>query len=257
MPPIPPISGSASPGAPPTEADVLGATKGTKIAILSPGAIPNGAPGSGGPAMGNQVGLGALFEAKMAIAAVDALLPALIVVAFHKGGMVVKKGDMQLSAKEQDTLAPVLQKCLDSILLNFDSPWTALAVTGIAIYGSKILEHGGKAYTDKVASKTASKSTTGAKSEGSGPTPPRHPETRDGKGKFTAPMTVVSDPLPDGWPSNDPTSPDGPDRMANHPSTLQPWGPTELAMVKQRRKKGNDDAIDWLNENWVKRGGVI
>lgn len=255
--PIPPISGSASPTPGVNDPGVLGAKKGTEINILSAGASPNGPNGSGGPAMGNQVGLGALFEGKMALEIIDSLLPALLVLAFYKGGMVVKKTDMQLTAKEKDTLAPVLQKCLDSVLLNFDSPWTVLAVTAGAIYGAKLIEHGGKAYTEKASAKAASKPATGAKSEGSGTPPPRHPETRDGKGKFTAPMSVVPDVVVDGWPNADPTSPDGPDRTAHHNPTLQPWGQTELAKVKNRRKKGHDDAIEWLNLNWEARGGVI
>lgn len=252
----PPISGTGGGASAPTEADVLRAKEGAKINIISPGVLPTGAPGSGAPNNGNQVGLGSLFEGKMTIEIIDSLLPALLVLAFHRGGMVVKKTDMQLTAKEKDTLTPVLQKCLDSILLNFDSPWTALAVTAGAIYGAKLIEYGGKAYTDKETTKAAVKAAQGAKAGTTSQPLPKHPDTQTGPKQPAANLRVVPrDDNPPGWPSAA-ESPDGPNNIVSD-SGLPPWGEIELAKVKQRRKKGTEDAVQWLNENWDKKGGVI
>jgi hypothetical protein len=221
--------------------------------MISPGAPATGPNGSGGPAVGNQVGLGSVVEGKVFVEVVDALLPALIVLAFHKGGMVVKKTDMQLTAKERDVLTPIVQRCMDQIMLNFESPWTVLAVTALGIYGSKIAEHGGKAWTDKKAAEMASKKATEAKSKTSQEAPPRHPQTRtDGQ----APVVDMK-PKDDLWVPHDGTSPDGPIGPADLPIGLPPWGATELAKVKNRRKRGHEDAVEWLNENWAKKGGVI
>jgi len=81
----------------------------------------------------------------------------LFVMIFHAIGMKLKKTDMQLTQKEKDTLAPVLQKCLDQLMINFNNPWNALAITVGIIYGSKAMEKGVVSYIDKKNDEKAAK----------------------------------------------------------------------------------------------------
>jgi hypothetical protein len=95
------------------------------------------------------VSLGGIVEGKWAVEIVDALLPAGIVAVCYMADIKLRKTELQLSQKEKDVLAPIWQQCLNSILLNFSSPWTALAVTMGAIYGGKLMEKGVVAWVDK------------------------------------------------------------------------------------------------------------
>ena len=179
---------------------------------------------------GNQVGVGSMVEAKVALEWIDALIPALAVVLFHRFGYVIKKGDMQLSAKEKDTLAPLLQKCLDQLLINFNSPWVALGITATVIYGSKVMEHGGKAKIDKEkAEKDRVEKTESGKTK-----------TSTGQPAMKA-MVSVDTPIVD----------------LNASGTLRNWDETDLAKVLKKRKRGRADAEQWLNDNWIKKGGTI
>jgi hypothetical protein len=123
----------------------------TKIPAFTASGM-SGQPGSGSGqplTPQNNVSLGGIVEGKWAVEIVDALLPAGIVAVCYMMDIKLRKTELQLSQKEKDVLAPIWQKCLDSILLNFGSPWTALAVTMGAIYGGKLMEKGVVAWVDK------------------------------------------------------------------------------------------------------------
>lgn len=117
----------------------------TKIASVS----ASGAPGAAGPApLGTQapaasVSLGGIVQGEWATNIMDAVLPAAIVFGLHYFGIKLRKSEVQLTEKEKQTVAPIMQKCLDNILLNFNNPWAALAWTLGAIYGGKLIEKGG------------------------------------------------------------------------------------------------------------------
>lgn len=128
-----------------TMEDAIKTTDHTKISPLQ----PLGSPISGQTTTNASATLGSMLEAKMAIEMIDAVLPGLLVAAFHAFEIKMKKSELQLTEKEKTTVAPIFQKCLDTIYLNFNSPWTLLAVTVGIIYGGKVAEKGLVAYIDK------------------------------------------------------------------------------------------------------------
>lgn len=97
----------------------------------------------------SNVSLGGIVQGTWAVEIMDALLPAGIVAVCYMADVKLRKSEIQLTQKEKDVLAPIWQQCLNSILLNFNSPWTALGVTMGAIYGGKMVEKGVVAWVDK------------------------------------------------------------------------------------------------------------
>lgn len=98
---------------------------------------------------GSSVSLGGMVQGEWAVNIMDALLPAAMVAGFYAMGLKLRKSELQLTEKEKQTIAPIMQKCLDSVLLNFNNPWNALAITVIAIYGGKLMEKGLVGWLDK------------------------------------------------------------------------------------------------------------
>lgn len=109
-----------------------------------------GAPGAPGGTAGNaSVSLGGMVQGEWAVNLMDAILPAAMVAAFYYFGVKLRKSELQLTQSEKNTIAPVMQKCLDTVLLNFNNPWNALIVTVGTIYAGKAAEKGIVAYIDK------------------------------------------------------------------------------------------------------------
>jgi hypothetical protein len=131
--------------------EALKAADHTKISPLS---IDSKTGTTGQPIAGASATLGSMLEAKLAIELIDSVLPGMLVAAFHAMDIKMKKAELQLTEKEKQTIAPIFQKCLDTIYLNFNSPWTLLAVTVGVIYGGKVTEKGIVAYIDKKNAKT-------------------------------------------------------------------------------------------------------
>lgn len=246
-----PVNGSASPGPESkpgdpkpsgstlSESDILKSGEQAKMQGFTMGDYAKSGGGSGGAGQGSgagsQTNAGAFISGKIALTAIDAVIPALIVFAFSRAGIVVRKSDMQLTPRETDNLTPIVQKCLDSLMINFDNPWVALAVMSIAIYGSKALEHGQKGAAEK------RRTTETAKKEQA-----EKPTNKDKSSK-----THTKPPVP---PPESPADFTGKDANGNN---LHPWGPEDLAAVRNKRKRGEADAIEWLNNNWEKKGGKI
>lgn len=219
---IDPKAASAIPGQISQE-EALKGGEGAKIDPFSGGAM------AGPAATGNSVSVGSLLEGKIAVDIIDALIPSLIVILFHAFKVVLKKADFQLTAKEKDTLAPVVQKCMDSIHLNFDSPWIVLAVTMAALYGAKIVEKGGVAVLDRKMEENKN-----------APDPSKEQAKR--------PATVVP---------NAPSVEEGAKVVEFKREELRSWNDDDVKIVAIKRRKGPDDARQWLAKNWVKKGGVI
>jgi hypothetical protein len=55
-------------------------------------------------------------------------------------GKEVPKKQFALNASEKNILAPILEKCMNQLNINFDNPFVALAVSAGFIYGSKMIE---------------------------------------------------------------------------------------------------------------------
>lgn len=136
--------------------DIFKANNNTKVSPLSVADGPTGQPttdnisGIQQNSAGTSVSVGQMLESKLAIELIDAMLPALFVAMFHAIDVKLRKTELQLTQKEKDTIAPIMQACLNTIMLNFNSPWTTLAVTLGVIYGSKITEKGVVNWIDKL-----------------------------------------------------------------------------------------------------------
>jgi len=162
-----------------------------------------------------------MVDAKLVVELVDSLIPSLMVVLFARFKVQIEKSGMKLTAKEKDTLAPLVQNCLDALMINFNSPWVALAVTAGIMYGSKVIEHGGKAAIEK---KNEEKKSAVRKEE-------KKEQTSDGKPAMKSVVEAVGE--------------------------LRPYDKDDIMKVLRKRKRGYDDAKEWLEKNWVKNGGVI
>jgi hypothetical protein len=165
-----------------------------------------------------------MMESKLAIELMDSLIPALLVVLFRYGKMIVKKAELQLTAKEKETLAPVVQACMDQLMLNFNSPWVALAFTGGMIYGSKIVEIYG---TDRAERKTGPIDSNKAQQ---GP----FPRERN-KIPITDPNEPVKPPVKE----------------------LRPWNEDDIQKYVDKKKCSKAKAREYFEKNWVRKGGLI
>ncbi len=91
----------------------------------------------------NKVNLGNMVDAELATKMIDTLVPALFVLILKMGvGVSVKKKDLQASQRELETMHPLVQKCLEVIEFNINSPFVALGIVMGVIYTSKAAEIG-------------------------------------------------------------------------------------------------------------------
>jgi hypothetical protein len=93
--------------------------------------------------------LGGMVKGEWVVSMMDSILPGLLVAGLYAFNIKLRKTELQLTEKERQTIAPVMQRCLDTILLNFDSPWSQLAITVGVIYGGKVAEKGLIGFMDK------------------------------------------------------------------------------------------------------------
>lgn len=227
-----------------SEAEALKGAAHTKSGIFSVndvskgGASPIGQPGS-------SLAAGQLVTGKVAVKMMDAVLPAIFVVAFAKLGITVKKTALQLTQAEENTLVPVVQDCLNTINMNFSNPWQALAVTLLFIYGGKAIEVGGVSFLEK-------------KAAASVPADPLKHERKKDATEATPASDVVRQSIPiagsgvAGVQQN--PMPNAPDFSLDGPTT---WTEADVTVIEKKRKKGRKDAIAWLNKNWQKKGGIL
>lgn len=141
-----------------SDADILGTGEGAKANILQP---LNPGAGNNTGYQKTTVSAGNLVDGKMCAEWVDMIVPGVIVFVAAKAGKLFKKSELQMTEKEKTTLAPVLSACLDSLMINFDSPWVALAVTAGFMYTGKIMN----ATAEKMPAKQAAKAENEKKKE--------------------------------------------------------------------------------------------
>lgn len=137
-------TGSGIPGQA-TTGDALNGANNSNINTITGFGQPLGQPGTGG----QSVAAGGLIEGTVMVNLIDSVLPAIMVLIFHKMDMRMKKTDLQLTANEKTTLSPIVQKCMDTLMINFNNPWVALLVSFGVIYSGKIIQHGGVNWLDK------------------------------------------------------------------------------------------------------------
>lgn len=137
-----------------SEGDIFKAVEGSKFNTL----MTEGNPTLGQGATGNNaVPIGGMIDGGLATELMDALLPSLLVALMAALGAEMKKTDLQLTAKEKSTIAPLMQRCLDQLMVNFQSPFAALGVTLVVIYGAKVTEKGIVQIIDKKAARAAAR----------------------------------------------------------------------------------------------------
>lgn len=222
-----------------SEADALagaGHTKMTSFSVSDMANKPGGPTTPGTP--GQSVALGGLVQAKIAVDLVDSIIPAVLVLLFAKLEIALKKTDFQLTAGEKNTLTPIVEACLNSINLDFSSPWTTLLISMVVIYGGKALEKGGVQFLEK---KTAE----------------QKPADPDKHNKKKGPA-IVAEMFP-GSPTAKPPAPASPADSTNlddFGTTAGPavWTEADVTIVEKRRKKGRAEAMEWLETNWLKEG---
>ena len=240
----PPESAAANGGTVTMEEALKGADH-TKMTGFSVSDMANGAnKATGGTTMspsGQSVALGGLVQAKIAIDLADSLIPAALVLIGHRMGLQLRKTSFSLSQGEKNTLTPVVEACLNSINLDFSSPWQTLAVSLLVIYGGKFAEVAGTGWMDKKsAEKTPYKAPEGPRT---GLTPVVHMTGQSAPG---APTVV------------DPAPAASAEAAGFNPGDTPPvWTEADVAAVIKKRRKGPADAQAWLQRNWVKKGGRI
>lgn len=89
---------------------------------------------------GQKVKLGKLISGKAAVTIVNIFIPSFIVFALTKMGYAANKSQLKLTNEEKEILSPVVQDCLDYIVVNFDNPFYTLAFVASMIYGAKIFD---------------------------------------------------------------------------------------------------------------------
>lgn len=136
-------AGTSIPGAPKGSVNETEALKGADNAKIPPLSGFGTPLGAGQAVQGQSVPVGGLLDGMLAINLIDAVLPAILVLILFKAGMEMKSAELKLTEKEKNTLAPIVQKCLDQLMINFNNPWVALSFSACVIYGSKIIEKGG------------------------------------------------------------------------------------------------------------------
>lgn len=212
-----PGSGPAAPASAPitmqntvTEKEAIAASEHTRINTLT-----GGLTGPGNPIQtGQSVTAGSLIDGKLAVELMDASIPALMVFLLLKTGLKVRKTELQLTEKEKGVLAPIVSKCLETLMINFNNPWAALGVTMLAFYGAKILPAVAEKIEEKGQKKEAAK---------------------------TAEAVKKNEPVPS-------VAPPAEVPVVDIRSSVMPWEPTEemIASKMKQNKCGRKKAIDTL-----------
>lgn len=136
----------------------LEGTESAKIPITTSVLTDNKIPGAPSPSTGapqpiggHSLNVGGLMSGKLVTQLMDAIIPALATALLYKLAKIrLKKSELQLSAKEIDIIAPIMQDCLNTVNANMSSPWQSLAVALLVLYGSKIGEKSIMQWIDKM-----------------------------------------------------------------------------------------------------------
>jgi hypothetical protein len=185
---------------------------------------PNAQPGAGASAS-SATALGGMVKGEWVVSMMDAILPALLVAGLHAIGVKLRKTELQLTEKERQTIAPVMQRCLDTLLLNFDSPWSQLAITIGVIYGGKVAEKGLVQIVEKREEKKAAKAAEAERAAA------LKQDIKDNPANYEVANTSAAD-LSAG--------------AVHMPSIEQPFTEEDIKSTQKRRKIGRTKAIEWL-----------
>lgn len=84
--------------------------------------------------------LGKVISGKATVTIINIFIPSFFVFSLRRFGYQSTKNVWKLSKEEQEVLQPVVQECLDYIVINFDNPFYALAFVSAMIYGAKLFD---------------------------------------------------------------------------------------------------------------------
>lgn len=218
--------------------DIFQANNNTKVSPLSVADNPTTQPTTANAANnqiqggGSSVALGQMLEGKLAIELMDAMLPGLFVAIFYAIDIKLRKSELQLTQKEKDTIAPIMQACLNTIMLNFNSPWTTLAVTVGVIYGSKVTEKGIVTWIDKLTEK-------------------KEQEALEEKTGLKV-VSINKEPVP--VLKNNPMQNESANTIQNNQSLFtenaKPYGEKEIQAMMKRRSIGRERAMKVLDKKY-------
>jgi hypothetical protein len=128
-----------------SDADILGTGEHAKSSLIPTSAdAPKAAdmPTGSAPMPTSQPGikLGSTVSGKFAVDMTDIIVPSLFVWLVSMIGYGIDKKQLSLSAKEKETLTPLVQSYLDSVNVNFNNPLNNLLFGLAMVYGSKIVD---------------------------------------------------------------------------------------------------------------------
>lgn len=102
---------------------------------------PQAGPGGFDQPGGTRVNVKEIVSGELATELMDKILPVLLSLGADRFlDMDVPKRAFTLTASEKSTVAPIMEKCLSQLNINFDNPFIALAVSLGFIYGSKFID---------------------------------------------------------------------------------------------------------------------
>lgn len=95
---------------------------------------------TGGERPAGKIVLGKLISGEATVKIVNIFIPSFIVWSLHRLGYGSSKAQLKLTGEEKEILSPIVQDCLNYIVINFDNPMYALAFVATMIYGAKIFD---------------------------------------------------------------------------------------------------------------------
>ncbi len=88
-----------------------------------------------------KLSLNNLLPGDTLIIVIDKLMSIVLPLALNNlAGTKLKPSDLKLTAEEKKQLKPSIEACAKTIPINFSNPWTALAITAVAVYGAKTVD---------------------------------------------------------------------------------------------------------------------
>lgn len=94
------------------------------------------------PGEGSTINLATFLKPEYAITAIDELLPLLFVYGLSAMKISIRKNQMQLTEKQKNDIMPLVEDCLKELNILIKSPFVALGLMLMIMYGSKAMEHG-------------------------------------------------------------------------------------------------------------------